>query len=121
MRLVDTSVWIDHFRRPVPSLAKALSRQMVLTHSVVIGELATGNLRNRPRTLADLRSLPRTRETRFEECLHFIETHRLFGKGLGWDDVQLLASAMLDSVPLWSTDKRLHDTAAALGLAFKER
>ncbi|MFZ4681486.1 MAG: type II toxin-antitoxin system VapC family toxin [Terrimicrobiaceae bacterium] len=119
MVLVDTSVWIDHFRSALPALADALGRQDVLTHSIVIGELASGNLKRRSQTLSDLRSLPRAKEATFDECLHLIETHALHSQGLGWNDLQLLASARLSSTQLWSSDKRLHQAASDLHLAYK--
>ena len=119
MVLVDTSVWIDHFRVALPALAAALERQDVLTHSLVIGELASGNLTRRSPTLTDLRSLPRAEEATFDECLHLIEAHALHGEGLGWNDLQLLASARLSSTRLWSTDKRLHQAASDLHLAYE--
>ncbi len=118
MVLVDTSVWIDHFRSGVPALAEALVNGMVLLHPVVIGELATGNLKHRDATLADLRRQPMASEGTFEECLHFIEAHRLHGLGVGWNDIQLLVSAGLSRTPLWSTDRRLADTAKRLRLDF---
>lgn len=91
---------------------------MVLTHPIVIGELATGNLKHRTTTLADLCRQPMAAEGGFEECLHFIETHRLYGMSVGWNDIQLLVSARLSSVPLWSTDRRLADAAKHLRLDF---
>lgn len=118
MVLVDTSVWIDYFRSGVPALADALRCDRVLLHPVVIGELATGNLKHRAATLADLRRQPLAAEGTFEECLHFIEMHHLHGRGIGWNDVQLLVSARLSSVQLWSTDRRLAETAKYLGLDF---
>ena len=58
MILVDTSVWIDHLRRPIESLNAGLQARGILTHEMVIGELACGNLANRAEVLDDLRSLP---------------------------------------------------------------
>jgi len=42
MILVDTSVWIDHFRSGVDALANVLESAKVMTHPFVIGELACG-------------------------------------------------------------------------------
>ena len=53
-----------------------------------------------------------------EEVLHFIDTYRLMGKGLGYIDVHLLASSALTGVPVWTLDKRLKETAAILSLAY---
>lgn len=116
MVLADTSVWIEHFRRSDPRLANALVLGQVSIHPIVIGELATGNLKNRARVLTDLQALPRIREATFEECLHLIEVQKLSGKGLGWNDVQLLASARIEGLPLWTLDKALQGAAKALGV-----
>jgi predicted nucleic acid-binding protein len=114
--LADTSVWVEHFRRSDSRLVQALSRQQIVIHPIVIGELATGNLRNRARTLADLQALPPVEEVTFAESLNFLEMRKLYGRGLGWNDIQLLASAVLNGLALWSSDKRLHDTARELRL-----
>ena len=65
--LADTSIWINHFRRSDSRLVQALSQQQVLIHPIVIGELATGKLRDRPGILADLQALPRIEEVTFTE------------------------------------------------------
>jgi len=41
------------------------------------------------------------------------------GKGIGFVDVHLLASAKLIGVRLWTADKRLKSAADLLELAFK--
>jgi predicted nucleic acid-binding protein len=119
MVLADTSVWIGHFRRSELRLADALIQGQVSMHPIVIGELVTENLKNRARVLKDLQALSRVREASFEECLHLIENQKLSGKGLGWNDVQLLASAKIEGISLWSLDQALQGATKALGLAFK--
>mgnify|MGYP002780555591 CR=1 FL=1 len=116
--LVDTSVWVQHFRAAVPELVALAAAGEVVTHSVVVGELAVGGLPNRPQTLADLRNLIRVEECTPDDALDFLERHRLFGLGLSWGDVQLLAAADLNGVPLWTLDKRLDEQARALCLAW---
>jgi len=107
MLLTDTSVWVAHFRTGLPSLLAALEQRIVLLHPIVIGELATGNLKNRSQTLADLCLLPRAQTGSFEECLQFLERHKLYARGIGWSDIQLLVSAKLSGARLWTLDKRL--------------
>jgi predicted nucleic acid-binding protein len=114
--LADTSVWVEHFRRSDSRLVQALSRQQIVIHPIVIGELATGNLRNRTRTLADLQALPRVEEVTFAEGLSFLEMRKLYGRGLGWNEIQLLASALLNGLSLWASDKRLREAARELRL-----
>ena len=118
MILADTSVWVQHFRRGVPDFATALQHGRISIHPVVVGELASGNLTQRTRTLAALRSLPQTKSGTAEECLDFIESHALHGRGIGWNDIQLLVAARLSGHPLWSLDSRLTEAAVKLGVAY---
>ena len=116
--LVDTSVWIGHFRVSNPDLAVLLDSKRVVRHSVVVGELAVGGLRDRQDTLNALCALPAIIETRPDYCLGFIERHGLFGLGLSWGDVQILASADLSGIPIWTFDQRLLQRATAMNLSW---
>jgi predicted nucleic acid-binding protein len=118
--LVDTSVWVDHFRRRNSHLIRILEAAQALTHPFVIGELCCGNLARRDEILGLLQSLSSPPLIEHAEVLEFVRAHRLFGRGLGWVDMHLLASARLARVPLWTLDKRLAAAAAALGLAASE-
>ncbi len=117
MILVDTSVWIDHFRSGNSSLADVLGEERVFAHPFVIGELACGNLRNRTQILADLQVLPAAVCAEHEDVLALLGDRKLWGKGLGWIDAHLLASAVLSRCELWTLDKGLRRAAAALGVA----
>ena len=114
MLLVDTSVWIDHFRRGNSQLAALLNEGGVLTHPLVIGELACGRLTNRSKILGLLEALPSASVAEHEEVLHLLSNRRLHGRGLGWIDVHLLASALLSRCPLWTLDKSLISAARSL-------
>lgn len=118
MILVDTSVWIDHLHRADSTLVELLQQGEVVTHPCVTGELACGSLSQRNTFLAELKCLPTVPEAGFEECLFLVETHRLYGQGLSWTDVQILASALLSGVPVWTHDRTLRQTAVALGIGF---
>ena len=117
MILADTSVWVQHFRRGVPDFTVALQNGQISVHPVVLGELASGNPARRAQTLSALRTLPRAKAGAAEECLDFIEAHKLYGRGIGWNDVQLLVAARLSGHPLWSFDARLTAAALELGVA----
>jgi predicted nucleic acid-binding protein len=97
MVLVDTSIWITHLRQGSRQLEKLLMDAEVMCHPFIIGELACGNLKNR------------------NEIISF----HLMGKGVGFVDVHLLASAQLIGVPLWTADKKLKSAADQLALTFK--
>jgi predicted nucleic acid-binding protein len=114
MVLVDTSVWILHLREGNSELVKLLNDGKVASHPLVIGELACGNLANRTVILSLLQALPKSLQARDEEVLAFITSKRLMGQGLGYIDIQLLASAVLTGVSLWTLDKRLEQAAKAL-------
>ena len=120
MMLVDTSVWIDHLRHGDATLTAALEAGQVWMHSVVLGELACGNLRSRVEVLGLLQALPPMPVSTDKEVLFFIDQHELMGRGIGYVDVHLLASARLGGAQLWTRDKRLHTVAAELGLAHPE-
>jgi len=114
--LVDTSVWVDHFRAKNSRLAESLQAMQVWTHPFVIGELACGKLSRRIEVLDSLAALPQVPPVEHHEVLEFIRTQRLYGRGLGWIDLHLLASARLARLPLWTLDKRLSVVARELSL-----
>ncbi len=118
MILVDTSVWVEHLRRSDAQLAELLERSVVLTHPFVVGEIACGSLADRSMILELLQQLPTGAVADNDEALGFIERHSLYGKGIGYVDVHLLASvALTHGARLWTRDKRLHTIADDLGLA----
>jgi predicted nucleic acid-binding protein len=121
MVLVDTSVWVDHFRRGRPDLAVQLDAATVVCHPFVVGELACGNLKNRREILDLLRTLCTGPVATHEEILDFIDSHRLMGLGLGCIDVHLLASAKLGGLPLWTLDRTLQAAAARLNAVWRSR
>jgi predicted nucleic acid-binding protein len=116
MILVDTSVWIEHFRFGSPTLHRALNDSLVLMHPFVIGELACGGLKNRVRVLSDLSALPAAQTAEQDEVLRLVDDRRLWAKGIGWIDAHLLASALLSDCRLWTLDRRLNRIADALGV-----
>ncbi len=118
MILVDTSVWITHFREGNRQLEKLLMKAEVMCHPFIIGELACGNIKNRNEILSLLQALPMTQVVDFNEFLFFIEKNNLMGKGIGFVDIHLLASAQLMGVSLWTADKRLKSAADKLRLAY---
>jgi hypothetical protein len=119
MLLVDTSVWVRHFREGNPDLGKLLNDGEVICHPYIVGELACGNLKNRNEVLSLLQLLPLATLANHEEILQFIEENQLMGKGLGYVDVHLSASAMLSGVQMWTYDRRLNETNEALGIRYK--
>lgn len=118
MILVDTSIWIDHFRGDDAQLASLLQVGRVLAHPWVTGELALGYLSRRSDILGLLRNLPQAKSGTDIEVLTLIDSHQLFGLGIGYVDAHLLAATMLTAnARLWTRDKRLAGVAAQHGLA----
>lgn len=107
MILVDTSVWIEHFRNGNARLRELLQEGEVATHPMVLGELACGNLQKRAETLRLLGRLPSIPQAPDHLILQSIDSRRLFGKGIGWIDAHLLTASLLASAPLWTLDQRL--------------
>ena len=116
MILIDTSVWIAHFRQHDADLERLLSKKWAILHSSVLGELVCGNLPVRFETLYWLRSLPGATVVDADEVVEFVEGRQLYGKGLGWTDVNLLASALISDWDLWTLDTRLRQAAVQLGI-----
>ncbi len=116
MILVDTSVWVAHLRDGDIGLETPLNSGHVACHPFIVGELACGSLVNRSEILSLLQALPTAANVAHEEVMGFIETHSLMGKGLGYVDMHLLASAVLSSARLWTLDKGLDEVAARLGV-----
>jgi predicted nucleic acid-binding protein len=116
MILVDTSVWIEHLRAGNDRLRDLLFGEQVLCHPFIIGELACGTMQKRGDILSMLKALPEARLLGHEEVLGFLDVRRLYGRGIGWVDAHLLASALLTRCMLWTFNKPLRKAAAALNV-----
>jgi predicted nucleic acid-binding protein len=120
MILVDTSIWIDHFRAGDQQLVALLTRNEALTHPFVIGEIALGSVAKRAEVLRYLNNLPAAVAATHDEVMIFIDRHKLANSGLGYVDATLLASAALTpGAALWARDKTLRAAAARCGVAPK--
>jgi predicted nucleic acid-binding protein len=116
MTLVDSSIWIDHFRHGSAVLADLLENDQALCHRFIVGELACGNVRARATTIQLLETLPEAPLAEHEEVLVLMERHRLMASGIGWLDAHLLGSALLARAVIWTHDRPLAKAARALGV-----
>lgn len=117
MILADTTIWIDHFRKPNPEMQRLLDSGEIVMHPFVAAELALGSIRNRALALAELDALIEATTVRLYELRSLIEAHALFAKGIGLVDAHLIASCLITpGVKLWTRDKALGAAAAALGI-----
>ncbi|MFN3465255.1 MAG: type II toxin-antitoxin system VapC family toxin [Terricaulis sp.] len=120
MILVDTSIWIDHFRAADAQLVALLSRNEVITHPFVVGEIALGSVARRADVLRYLNNLQRAIVATHDEVMTFIDRHKLANSGVGYVDVNLLAAAALTpGAALWSRDKTLSAAAKRCGVSPK--
>jgi len=120
MVLVDSSVWIAHLRMAERTLLGLIDDENVGGHPFVVGEVALGHLHARPTMMELLRDLPQALIADDDEVFKLIERHRLFGRGVGYVDCHLLASARISDAQIWSRDRRLMTIAAEMGIAFVE-
>lgn len=118
MILVDTSVWVDHFRKSSKRLVELLEEDQVLVHPFVIGELGLGGLVNRDEILRLLEALPVADEATHQETLTTVRRWNLDGRGIGWVDAHLFASALLSDAELWTADNRLALVCSEAEIAF---
>lgn len=117
MTLIDTSVWVEHFRSPNATLIGLLLAERVETHPFVLGELLLGNVAWP--AFRELQSLPQTPREMDDEVVQLIQQRGLRGRGIGYLDAHLLASALLGRTTIWSNDARLDAAARSLGVAFQ--
>jgi predicted nucleic acid-binding protein len=118
--LIDTSVWIDHFRRRNESLVHLITTDQALTHPLVLVELACGTPpAPRARSLHDIGLLRHAQQATWSEVMQFIETGQLYGQGCGGVDLTLLASTLMTpGTQIWTLDNRLATLARRLGVGY---
>ena len=117
MILVDTSVWIEHLRKPEVKLQELLQNDEVVTHPFVRLELALGSIANREKVLSDLVLLPQVPVAEVDELFSLLELRKLYRRGIGVTDLHLIASALFDkTISIWTRDRRLGEIAEEFGL-----
>ena len=118
--LVDTSVWVAHFRDSNPTLAQLIQQDRVLSHPMVLAEIACGTPpAPRAQSLGDLSLLGQAHIAGISEIMAFIDRERLYGLGCGYVDIALLASACITpDATLWTLDKKLIELVKRFGVEF---
>ena len=122
MVLVDTSVWIRALANRSPYRAELdglLSRDEVAGHELVYGELLIGDRGGRKKFLAVYELMHQVSVVPHREVVAFVRDRGLHGRGVGWIDIHLLASAIVGRLQLWSADPRFAAVATELGVAYK--
>ncbi len=121
MVLVDTSVWIRFLSNRAPHAAQLqdlLLRGEVSGHDFVFGELLVGDKGGRKKLLADYVRMHQSLTVPHREVVEFVQRRRLYGRGIGWVDAHLLASAVVGCGSLWTADPRLAAAATELGINY---
>ncbi|MBP6190833.1 MAG: type II toxin-antitoxin system VapC family toxin [Acinetobacter sp.] len=118
--LIDTSVWVDHFKYGNAHLIQLLEQDFALTHPMVILELACGTPpAPRSQTLNAIAQLRHSESATDFEVMAWIEQQQLYGLGCGLVDLSLLAATQLTpQTKLWTLDKRLQQLALRFDLAY---
>lgn len=119
MILVDTSVWIDHLRNNNTQLASLLHREAVCSHPFILGELYCGHMNQKEIFTNELQKLHFLTTASQHEVMTMIDKNNLAGKGVGWIDMHLLASCLIEHASLWSLDKSLQKLSRELGISFE--
>lgn len=122
MRIVaDANIWVQHWRTPKNQrLVELADEGRIWTHPIVIGELLMGNLRMREATLWNLIRLGRPSLATYAETRQMVEARRLWGRGIGWNGVKILASVVIGGCLLWTNDRRLDEIAGGMGVDWRD-
>jgi predicted nucleic acid-binding protein len=121
MVLVDTSVWIRSLANRAPyaaELGRLLSLEDVAGHELVYGELLIGDRGGRRQLLAAYERIHRALTVPHDEVVRFVRERDLHGRGVGWIDIHLLASALVERLKLWTANPRFAAVAEELGVGY---
>jgi len=122
MVLVDTSVWIRSLAGREPftrELKRLLDVDQVVSHELVYGELLIGDFGGRKKTLASFDRILHAATVPHMDVVAFVAVRNLQGRGIGWIDVHLLASAIVSGAKLWTADARLSAIADEFGVGHR--
>lgn len=122
MVLVDTSVWIRFLGNRAPythELDRLLALDEVVGHELVYGELLIGDRGGRRKLLAAYEHIYQASTVPHREVVEFVHERKLHGRGVGWIDIHLLASALVGRYYVWTADPRFFAVASELGVAYQ--
>ena len=120
--LVDSSVWIGHFKHRNEHLVALLEADAVVCHPYIVAEVVCGTPPGRRAVislLAELEAVPMATQ---DELLALLETRRLFGRGCGFVDLSLLAAVLINEMTvIWTLDTRFEQIAIEMNKAFSPK
>ena len=120
--LVDTSVWIRFLSNRAPfaaELDRLLADDAVAGHEFVYGELLVGDRGGRQKLLSSYERMEQVPAVPHSDVVAFVRARKFHGRGIGWIDAHLLASALVGGVQLWTADGSLGAIADELGIAYR--
>jgi len=122
MVLVDTSVWIRALANRAPfrvELDRLLALDDVAGHELVYGELLIGDRGGRRKLLTAYEWMHQAKPVPHGEVVKFVRERGLHGRGVGWIDIHLLASAIVGRMQLWTADTGFAALAKEMGIAYE--
>ena len=120
--LVDTSVWIRFLANRAPfsqGLDRLLADDAVAGHEFVYGELLVGDRGGRQELLSSYERMEQLPAVPHSDVVAFVRARKFHGRGIGWIDAHLLASALVGGAQLWTADGPLGAIADELGIAYR--
>ena len=86
---------------------------------VVYGELLIGDKGGRKQLVAGYERMYQAPVVPHRDVVGCVRDRRLHGRGIGWIDAHLLASALVGRLRVWTTDPALATAAQELGIAYE--
>lgn len=118
--LVDSSIWVGHFKQRNERLVALLEAGAVISHPYVVAEVACGTPPSRRAIIDMLGELEQAPVATHDELLTLLEARQLYGRGCGLVDISLLASTLIsERTWLWTADRKLEALATELGKAYR--
>jgi predicted nucleic acid-binding protein len=120
--LVDTSVWIRFLANRAPfskELDRLLADDAVAGHEFIYGELLMGDRGGRQALLSNYERMEQLAVVAHSDVVAFVRARRFHGRGIGWIDAHLLASALVAGARLWTADGPLGAIAHEVGIAHR--
>jgi len=120
--LIDSSVWVEHFKNPNELLSDLIEENLIVTHPLVITEVACGTPNNKSGIIEEMKNLNKTEQATVDEVLEFIKRENLAGKGCGAVDIFLLASTIITGdTAIWTLDKNLKKLAERFNVLYQPK
>ena len=120
--LVDSSVWVGHFKQRNEHLVALLEADSIVCHPHIVAEMACGTPPSRKAIISLLSELENAPMAAQDELLALLDARKLYGRGCGFVDLSLLASALVSKRTLiWTLDKRFEQLAIEVNRAFSPK